>query len=70
MNPELVTEGLTDDDMMLNARYAISLARKLGAVVFCLPEDLIEVKKKMNLTFAGAVMKVAMTRGPNRPLPS
>jgi plastin-1 len=61
VNWELVTQGATEEDQLLNHRYAISLARKLGAVVFCLPEDLQEVRKKMNLTFAGAVMKLALS---------
>ena len=38
------------------AKYAISVARKLGAIIFVLPEDIMEVKPKMMLTFIGAVM--------------
>ena len=66
----LVTEGHTDEDALLNARYAISLARKLSAVIFLLPEDIVETRAKMCLTFAAAVMAVAMKKGPGRPLPS
>jgi hypothetical protein len=36
-----------DEDAKLNAKYAISIARKLGATIFVLPEDIIEVKSKM-----------------------
>jgi plastin-1 len=36
-----------DDDAKLNAKYAISIARKLGATIFVLPEDIVEVKPKM-----------------------
>lgn len=36
-----------DDDAKLNAKYAISIARKLGATIFVLPEDITEVKSKM-----------------------
>jgi plastin-1 len=59
----LVTEGHSDDDKLLNAKYAISLARKKGAVIFLLPEDIVEVRPKMCLTFAAAVMAEAMKRG-------
>jgi hypothetical protein len=31
----------------MNAKYAISIARKLGATIFALPEDIVEVKSKM-----------------------
>lgn len=43
----LVTPGAKDDDAKLNAKYAISIARKLGATIFVLPEDILEVKPKM-----------------------
>ncbi|KAJ3280986.1 Fimbrin, actin-bundling protein, partial [Blyttiomyces sp. JEL0837] len=56
VNYELVTAGLSDDDAKLNAKYAISIARKLGATIFVLPEDIIEVKPKMILTFVGTLM--------------
>lgn len=57
---QLVTNGKGDDNAKLNAKYAISIARKLGATIFCLPEDIIEVKAKMNLTFVGALMAVGL----------
>jgi plastin-1 len=44
---QLVTDGVADDDAKLNAKYAISIARKLGATIFLLPEDIVEVKPKM-----------------------
>lgn len=42
---DFVTAGESDEDALLNAKYAISVARKLGAVIFLLPEDIVEVKK-------------------------
>jgi plastin-1 len=60
VDPNLVTEGLNDDDKLLNAKYAISIARKLGAVIFLLPEDIVEVRPKMCLTFAAAVMALKL----------
>jgi len=56
----LVNSGATNEEGMQNAKYAISVARKIGACIFCLPEDLVEVKPKMVLTFVGAVMAVAL----------
>ncbi|KAJ3121825.1 hypothetical protein HK098_003339 [Nowakowskiella sp. JEL0407] len=45
-----IKKGIVDynDEAKLNAKYAISIARKLGATIFVLPEDIIEVKPKMN----------------------
>jgi len=56
VNWEYVTEGKTPEDKLNNARYAISVARKLGATIFLLPEDIVEVKPKMILTFIASVM--------------
>jgi plastin-3 len=41
---------------MDNARYAISIARKIGARVFALPEDIVEVKQKMVMTIFATLM--------------
>ncbi|KAJ1888486.1 fimbrin, partial [Kickxella alabastrina] len=58
VDPQLVTAGHSDDDMKMNAKYAISIARKLGATIFLLPEDIVEVKPKMILTFIGSLMAI------------
>lgn len=58
---KLVTDAVEDDDAKMNAKYAISIARKLGATIFLLPEDIVEVKPKMILTFVGTLMAVAKT---------
>jgi len=58
VNYELVTAGKSDEDATQNAKYAISVARKIGCTIFCLPEDIVEVKHKMILTFVGSVMAV------------
>ena len=62
VNWELVTNGESDEDGLLNARYAISLARKMGAIVFLLPEDICEVRNKMCMTFCAAVMAESYKR--------
>lgn len=58
VDPQLVTKGQTEDDRKMNAKYAISIARKLGATIFLLPEDIVEVKPKMILTFIGSLMAI------------
>jgi len=60
VNYDLITPGQSDDDATMNAKYAISVARKIGCTIFCLPEDIVEVKHKMILTFVGSVMAVAL----------
>ncbi|GAA5807618.1 fimbrin [Mucor flavus] len=52
------TAGNTAEDAFNNARLAISIARKLGATIFLVPEDIVEVRAKMNLTFIGSLMVV------------
>jgi len=58
----ILTSGSAEDNMT-NAKYAISLARKLGATIFLLPEDIVEVKSKMILTFVGSLMAVGKREG-------
>ena len=41
VNWDIVQEGTTDDEKMNNAKYAISVARKLGAVIFSIWEDFV-----------------------------
>ena len=51
-----VTAGATDEEKKLNAKYAISSARKLGCSLFLLWEDIVEVKPKMVLSFVATLM--------------
>lgn len=41
---------------MANAKYAISMARKIGARIYALPEDITEVKQKMVMTVFACLM--------------
>jgi hypothetical protein len=43
---------------MLNAKYAISIARRIGCCIFLLWEDIVEVNPKMILTFVGSMISV------------
>ena len=53
---ENVTPGSTAEERVLNAKYAISCARRLGCMVFLLYEDIVEVKPKMLLVFVATLM--------------
>ncbi|WBW72811.1 fimbrin [Schizosaccharomyces osmophilus] len=54
----LVTDGSTEELAVQNARLAISIARKLGAVIFILPEDIVNVRPRLILHFIGSLMAV------------
>ncbi len=43
-------------DLKANAKYAISMSRKIGARVYALPDDLVEVNQKMCLTVFACLM--------------
>jgi len=45
----------------LNAKYAISVARRLGATCFLVWEDIRDCKPGMLMTFIGSLMKCAET---------
>ena len=59
----LVTPGVTEEEQKLNAKYAISSARKLGCTLFLLWEDIVEVRPKMLLSFMATVMATAHASG-------
>uniref|UniRef100_A0A8C3LB02 Lymphocyte cytosolic protein 1 n=1 Tax=Chrysolophus pictus TaxID=9089 RepID=A0A8C3LB02_CHRPC len=58
----LKTEDLNDEEKLNNAKYAISMARKIGARVYALPEDLVEVKPKMVMTVFACLMGKGMKK--------
>jgi len=43
-------------EKLANATFAISMARKIGARVYALPEDIVEVKGKMVMTLFACLM--------------
>ena len=51
----LVNRGATEDERKLNAKLAISIARKLGALIFLVPEDIVELRQRLILTFVGSL---------------
>ncbi|XP_057204809.1 plastin-3 isoform X1 [Triplophysa rosa] len=56
------TGALSDADKLDNAKYAVSMARKIGARVYALPDDLVEVKPKMVMTVFACLMGRGMKR--------
>lgn len=58
---DLVYQGanITDEEKYANARLAISIARKLGALIWLVPEDIIEVRSRLVLSFVGSLMSVS-----------
>ncbi|KAE8584698.1 hypothetical protein XENTR_v10021073 [Xenopus tropicalis] len=64
INYELVKsdDGLTDEDKHENAKYAISMARRIGTRIYALPEDLVEVKPKMVMTVFACLMGRGMKK--------
>uniref|UniRef100_A0A7N6BXT9 Plastin-3 n=1 Tax=Anabas testudineus TaxID=64144 RepID=A0A7N6BXT9_ANATE len=63
INYELIKTGsLSEIDKLENAKYAVSMARKIGARVYALPEDLVEVKPKMVMTVFACLMGRGMKR--------
>ena len=58
----VVKENPSDKDREMNAKYALSVARGLGAMIFVVWEDITEVKSKLLLTFLASLYDVSQTR--------
>jgi plastin-3 len=57
INYELLQDGGGNyDEDLANAKYALSMARRIGARVYALPEDIVEVKPKMVMTVFACLM--------------
>ncbi|KAG8848820.1 hypothetical protein FRB91_010475 [Serendipita sp. 411] len=41
-----------------NAKLAISIARKMNALIFLVPEDIVDIRSKLILTFVGSLMSL------------
>ncbi|KAL9047115.1 MAG: hypothetical protein Q9214_000230 [Letrouitia sp. 1 TL-2023] len=48
---ELVTTGRNDEEAYANAKLAISIARKMGATIWLVPEDISQVRSRLVVTF-------------------
>ncbi|KAJ6484398.1 calponin homology domain-containing protein [Mycena vitilis] len=54
-----VSESGDYDDRRQNAKLAISIARKMNALIFLVPEDIVDVRPRLILTFVGSLMSIA-----------
>ncbi|CAA7268303.1 unnamed protein product [Cyclocybe aegerita] len=54
-----VTENGDYEDRRQNAKLAISIARKMNALIFLVPEDIVDVRPRLILTFVGSLMSIA-----------
>jgi plastin-1 len=53
---DLVTPGRNEEEGYQNAKLAISIARKMGATIWLVPEDIVAVQSRLITTFIGSLM--------------
>ncbi|ORY03152.1 calponin homology domain-containing protein [Clohesyomyces aquaticus] len=53
---DLVAQGRNEEECYLNAKLAISIARKMGATIWLVPEDIVAVQSRLITTFIGSLM--------------
>ena len=51
-----IEAGDDEDMLMRNAKYAVTMARKIGAPVYALPEDIVSLRPKMVMTVFASLM--------------
>jgi len=56
---DIVMKGETDEEKENNAKYLISIVRKLGAVIFCVWEDIPKVNPKMILVLVCSLFEIS-----------
>ncbi|KAI0330103.1 fimbrin [Cubamyces sp. BRFM 1775] len=54
-----VNESGPYEDRRQNAKLAISIARKMNALIFLVPEDIVDVRPRLIMTFVGSLMAIA-----------
>lgn len=54
----IVQKGETDEERENNAKYILSVARKLGCVIFCVWEDIPKVNYKMILVLVCSLFEL------------
>lgn len=55
---DIIMKGETDEEKENNAKYIISISRKLGAVIFCVWEDIVKVNYKMMLVLVCSLFEI------------
>lgn len=67
INYDQVLPGNGPEEKLANSKYAISMARKIGAKVYALPEDIAELKPKMVMTVFACLMARDYVPGASEP---
>ena len=60
---DLVASGRTDEEAYMNAKLAISIAWKMGATIWLVPEDITSLRSRLMVTFIGSLMATAERMG-------
>ncbi|KAF2835615.1 actin-bundling protein Sac6 [Patellaria atrata CBS 101060] len=60
---DLVAPGRTQEEGYMNAKLAISIARKMGATIWLVPEDITALRSRLITTFIGSLMATAEKMG-------
>ncbi|KAF2724023.1 hypothetical protein K431DRAFT_310369 [Polychaeton citri CBS 116435] len=60
---DLVAPGRSDEEAYANAKLAISIARKMGATIWLVPEDITTLRTRLIVTFIGSLMATAQRMG-------
>ena len=58
----VVVDNPSDKDKEMNAKYVLSVARKLDAIIFVVWEDITEVNEKMLLTLLASLYEIEQKR--------
>jgi len=56
INYEIIQSNGSSEARLANAKYAITSGRKIGAKIYALPDDIVEVKPKMVMTCFACLM--------------
>ncbi|KAF2101915.1 fimbrin [Rhizodiscina lignyota] len=56
---EMVAQGRSEEEAYMNAKLAISIARKMGATIWLVPEDICAVRSRLILSFIGSLMNTS-----------
>jgi len=50
------TAANNEEELLINAKYAVTMARRIGAPVYALPEDIVDLRHKMIMTVFASLM--------------
>ena len=62
VSEELITPGVGEEEVKMNAKYAIALARKINISVFLVWQNIKDLNSKFLLTFTASLYREAKMR--------